>query len=171
MLGGIDPGSYFNAFNESATRHAKDTKSDRSKSGRVRKATGKRNGESVPEADSELKSFASAEASADLAQAYALLDEIHASGERLRRDPNLSNMQSYRNLIQRLLNDIVSGAYRLEQNESGTNILKRKRFTVVTLINRKLDRLAAGLLQTQQEQIDLLSRVEEIQGLLVDLIQ
>jgi uncharacterized protein YaaR (DUF327 family) len=37
------------------------------------------------------------------------------------------------------------------------------------VIDQKLDRLVQGMLQSQGSQMELMSRVEEIHGLLVDL--
>ena len=54
--------------------------------------------------------------------------------------------------------------------ESGMSVLSRKRYYLLTEINRSVDRLVSGLLRTQKEQIDILRRLEEIQGMLVDLI-
>jgi uncharacterized protein YaaR (DUF327 family) len=38
-------------------------------------------------------------------------------------------------------------------------------------VDRKLEQLAAGILAGQHSQMDILARVEEINGLLVDLLQ
>ena len=57
----------------------------------------------------------------------------------------------------------------MEEHTSGGNVLNRKRFSIVQIIDQKLDRLVQGMLQSQESQMELMSRVEEIHGLLVDL--
>jgi uncharacterized protein YaaR (DUF327 family) len=48
--------------------------------------------------------------------------------------------------------------------------LKRKKFTQVEIIDQKLEQLAAGILSNQKDQLGLLGKIEEINGLLVDLL-
>lgn len=179
MLDGIEPGSYFNAFHGDGTRHANKAGTKKSRARRTR--TGKSSAAAHEPAvnaeasdavqGTEFSSFAAAQAAADLEHAQQMLDRIHLFGDTLRREPNLSNLQTYRKLVQEFLNEVVAGAYSLERQESGAGVLKRKRFTLVSLVNRKLDRLAAGLVQTQGEQLGILAKIDEIQGLLVDLIE
>jgi len=58
----------------------------------------------------------------------------------------------------------------LEEKSSGAGVLKRKRFTQIRVIDQKLERLVAELLADQHRQLDILGRVNEINGLLVDLL-
>jgi len=59
---------------------------------------------------------------------------------------------------------------KVEQKESGINILKRKRFTSIRVIDQRLERLVADILQDQAEQLEILNRIDEINGLLVNLV-
>ena len=52
---------------------------------------------------------------------------------------------------------------------SGANIAKRKRFTLVKVIDEKLEALAS-VLAAQKEQLAILAQIDEINGLLVDLV-
>ena len=103
-------------------------------------------------------------------EAHELLDEIHQAGERLVEEPTPQQAKAYRDVVRRFLRGVVPGAYDVEEHQSGGNILKRKRFTLVRQIDQKLGRLVAGVLQTQGRQLDILARLEEIDGMLVDLM-
>lgn len=105
----------------------------------------------------------------DLEAVHEQLDQIHRLGERLSKEQTWSVLQEYREAVRAFLRSVAAGATDVEEHVSGTNILNRKRFTLIRTVDQKLERLAAGMLQTQQSQIELLRRVEEIQGLLVDL--
>jgi uncharacterized protein len=99
-----------------------------------------------------------------------LLDEVYAKGEVLKESPTLKTIKEYRWSVKKLLKDITEKMVTLEEKVSGVNILKRKRFTLVKIIDTKLESLAAEVLHSQKEQIKILSRVDEINGLLVDLL-
>ena len=48
--------------------------------------------------------------------------------------------------------------------------MKKKRFTLVKVIDEKLESLVAEILRGQSEQLKILERIEEINGLIVDII-
>jgi uncharacterized protein len=103
-------------------------------------------------------------------EAHSLLDEIHQAGDRLAAEPTPQQAKVYRELIRRFMLGLVPGAFDVEEHQSGGNILKRKRFTLVRQIDQKVERLVAGILQSQGRQLDILARLEEIDGMLVDLM-
>jgi hypothetical protein len=99
-----------------------------------------------------------------------LLDEVHSIGEELKEKPNLGNISNYKKAVRSFMNYILKSTMGVEEKISGRNILKRKKFTLVKVIDQKLERLAASVLQNQKEQLDILKKVDEINGLLVDLL-
>lgn len=99
-----------------------------------------------------------------------LFDEVHQAGQRLLNERTYTAAQAYRESIQRFLKKVMPDANSVQIQESGMSVLSRKRYYLLTEINRSVDRLVGGLLRTQKEQIDILRRLEEIQGMLVDLI-
>jgi hypothetical protein len=99
-----------------------------------------------------------------------LLDGVFASGEALKKVPTLDAIKDYRQKVKDFVRYIVQRSVRIEETTSGTNILKRKRFTLVRVIDEKLDALAASVLAGQKEQMSILAQVDQINGMLVDLV-
>ncbi|GHV88051.1 hypothetical protein AGMMS50267_04110 [Spirochaetia bacterium] len=100
-----------------------------------------------------------------------LLDDVHSSGDALRGRPFPDEIIRYKQAVRNFLNYVVENGYTVEEQTSGGNILKRKKYTLVQVVDRKLEQLAAGIMAGQTSQLDLLSRIEEIAGLLVNLLQ
>ncbi len=100
----------------------------------------------------------------------SLLDEVHSSGDLLKEKPLPDNIVAYKNAVRSFVKYIVDRAYSVTESTSGGNILKRKKFTQVQIIDQKLEQLAAGILSNQRDQLSLLGKIEEINGLLVDLM-
>ncbi|TVQ26635.1 MAG: DUF327 family protein [Spirochaetaceae bacterium] len=168
----IDAGSYFGAASAAGSGSAS-TRKKKSKD----RATGAAGSQPAPFA-STLESltaaeheFSSAAVEASLEQAEKVLDDIQKLGDDLKRVPSRDNLSRYRSAVSEFLSLVVAGSFRTEQHESGGHVLNRKRFTIISQINSSLERLAVGLLQTQGEQLSLLARVDEIQGMLVDLLE
>lgn len=99
-----------------------------------------------------------------------LLDEVHTAGDLLKEKPLPDNIIAYKDAVRSFIKHVVDRAFTVTEQISGGNILKRKKFTQVQVIDQKLEQLAAGILSNQRSQLDLLERIEEINGLLVDLL-
>lgn len=105
------------------------------------------------------------------AEAAELLDAVHSFGEALRKDPNPEHIRAYKKAVRDFVHYVVENAYGLNEQTSGRNILKRKKYTTVVVVDEKLERLAADLMSTQRDRLDILRRLDEIHGLLVDLLR
>jgi len=98
-----------------------------------------------------------------------LLDAVFEAGDRLKRHGDTTTLMAYRVAVKRFLKAVVDRAMTVDEQTSGSNIMKRKRYTLVQVIDAKLEQLAAGMISSQQHQLDLLARVDEVNGLLIDL--
>lgn len=121
--------------------------------------------------DSSPEVVASGSGAADLdtSSLESMLDGIHQRGEELLKRRTMQSLRAYREAVKRFLRQVVGDGLGVAQQESGSSIATRKRYTIITVVNDRLERLVHGLMQTQEAQFSLLERVEEIQGLLVDL--
>jgi hypothetical protein len=79
-------------------------------------------------------------------------------------------VKKYKNAVKNFLKK-VTNAYTVEQQVSGNNILKRKQFTLIKVADTELERLGIGIMQTQKEQINILEKIDELYGLLLNLLR
>jgi uncharacterized protein YaaR (DUF327 family) len=100
-----------------------------------------------------------------------LLDEVHRAGDDLKNRPFPEEIIRYKYAVKQFLHHITENSYALEEHTSGVNLLKRQKFTLVQVVDRKLEQLAADILSGQTAQLELLARIDEIKGLLVNLLQ
>jgi uncharacterized protein YaaR (DUF327 family) len=100
-----------------------------------------------------------------------LLDEVHSAGDALKNRPLSAEILRYRSAVRDFLNFIVQNTYDIEKQYIRAGPGKRKEKTVVQIVDQKLDQLAAGILAGQYAQMEILERLEEITGILVDLLQ
>lgn len=104
------------------------------------------------------------------AELSSRLDEIHGLGQELLKRQSVETIRAYKEAVKRLLTAFLARGIKVEEQVSGRNILNQKKYTLIKIIDDKLEQLVLGLLQAQVKQIDLLSKLEEIQGLLVDVL-
>ncbi len=122
-------------------------------------------------ADEAGKSLAAEGVPFSEAAASELLDSVHVAGENLKRDANTESVKAYKVAVRNFVHYVVEHAYDVVEKSSGGNILKRKKFTTVVVIDERLERLAAEVVSAQRDKLDILRRLDEIHGLLVDLLR
>jgi len=100
------------------------------------------------------------------------VDQIFQLGEDLKKDATLQSLARYREKVGSFLKFVSSEGYRVERNKGILNprTFKQKEFVNVEVVNKKLESLAAYILSSQKDQLEILRRVDEIQGLIVDYI-
>ena len=99
-----------------------------------------------------------------------LLDEVHSSGSELLEAQSMAAIKRYRDAVKAFLALVKDRMLALEQKSSGMGVVKRKRFVQIRVVDQKLERLVSELLASQHRQLDILGRINEIGGLLVDLL-
>lgn len=107
--------------------------------------------------------------SAYLEHVKDLISQIEAQGEKLGKKADMGEMQKYREMITKLLNETVSNGFAFEkEGKLGMNG-RSKIFATIKRINKKLDDMTQKLLDDQQKNINLLDDIDDIRGLLVDM--
>lgn len=99
-----------------------------------------------------------------------MLDEVFSAGEKLKKNATMDAIKAYRQRVRAFVKFAVEHSIAVEEKTSGANILKRKRFTLVTVIDEKLEALAVSVLAAQRDQMAILAQIDEINGMLVDLV-
>ncbi len=105
----------------------------------------------------------------DEASLEEMLDAVHSIGDQVKENATYATIGKYRRAVRSFMKYVLENALVVEERNSSPNILRQKKFTLVQVINQKLDRLASGLLAGQREALDVLAGIDEINGLLIDL--
>jgi uncharacterized protein YaaR (DUF327 family) len=100
-----------------------------------------------------------------------LLDDVHSSGDELKNRPFPDEIIRYKKAVRNFIYYVVENSYTLEEKTSGVNLLRRKNFTLIQVVDKKLEQLAAGIMAGQTNQLELLARIDEIAGILVNLLR
>ncbi len=103
-----------------------------------------------------------------------LLDSVYSSGSVLSKKQTMEEVQNYKRAVKNFVNFVVKNCYEVEsyQTSKSTAMVRRKRpkqFYLVEVIDKKLDKLATEVLINQRNQLAFLAKIEEINGLLIDL--
>jgi uncharacterized protein YaaR (DUF327 family) len=117
--------------------------------------------------------------------AEKLLDDVRSAGDDLRNRPFPPEILRYKKTVREFIHYVVENGLAVDEQTGIPKYLRpgyrglrgspdaqeRTVRYVVRVVDRKLEEMAARLLSDQLSQLELLSRLEEINGLLVDLLQ
>ena len=113
----------------------------------------------------EVRSAAEAEAALEV-----LLDEVYATGQDLARNPSPENVIAYKKAVGRFIRQVVDGSVELTETEGRLRKdMKKPKYAVLHVIDEKLEKLGAYVLQNQKDRLEILRKVDELHGLLIDL--
>lgn len=143
-----------------------------SKSGKRTRKTGKRRSFLFelgnPTEVSEVESIDRTPEESD-AEVAELLDSVFEAGDKLKGYTDLGSLRAYKDAVRRFISVVVKRGIDVEQQQSGASVVKRKRYSLIRVIDEKLERLAAAMISNQRKQMELLAKIDEINGLIVDL--
>lgn len=100
----------------------------------------------------------------------ALAKKIEAQGERLSQRADIGEMERFRSLVAELINEVVSNAYSFQREKSFDCRGRHKILATVNKINEKLEELAKEILAGKRDKLEIMSRVDEIRGLVIDIL-
>lgn len=94
------------------------------------------------------------------------MKEIKSIGEKVVANQNYSDVVNYKRAIKSYLKSVVDYMYSLNQDSS---FWDGNYFKTVKIVDEKLESITKELLYDQKDNIDLATKIDEINGLLVDM--
>jgi len=171
----MNPAAYSQVKDEKKTGSGRKIHSDKSFSGIFEDLRGR-----TADALGPLRDLPVSEESVNM-----LMDDVRSAGDVLKSCPFPEEIIRYKQAVRNFLNYVVQNSYSKDAEEGILNKYKpgfkgrrntpeaenNNRYVKIQIIDRKLESLAAMLLSSQMRQMELVSHLEEIRGLLIDLLQ
>lgn len=107
---------------------------------------------------------------ADLAnRLQVMMEDIVMQGDRIKKKTDVKDMRRYRSLVKEFLNEVVNRSHKFSRENFLDRRGRHRVYGIVRLVDEKLDELAQELMKDEKDNLSVLSRVDEIRGLLLDL--
>jgi len=97
-------------------------------------------------------------------------NEIDEQGKRLGDRVDVREFERYRKLIREFLDEIVSNGYTFSREDAYASRGRHRYIATVRIVDEKLDALGKEVIKDQADQIEILNKVDDIRGLLLDLM-
>lgn len=98
-----------------------------------------------------------------------VLGEVEEYARRLRESPIFENLLRYKKKVRAILLFLVEQSYDVKESSFYDLQGRRRLLVLVENIDQKLEELTREFLNNQGSSLDLVSRLDEIRGLLLDL--
>lgn len=98
-----------------------------------------------------------------------MMEDITQQGYKLGKRMDIRDMKLYRKLIQEFMNEIASHSHKFSRENFLDKKGRHRVYGIVKQVNQTLDELAAELLKDEKDHITILSKIDEIRGLLLDV--
>lgn len=98
-----------------------------------------------------------------------LLNDISVQGKLLSEHMDIRDMKRYRGLVKEFLNEVVNRSHKFSRENFLDRRGRHRVYGMIKLVDEKMDELAQLLVADEKDHIDILNRVDEIRGLLLDI--
>ncbi|NLK73898.1 MAG: YaaR family protein [Clostridiales bacterium] len=104
------------------------------------------------------------------ARLNAMLEQITAHGKKLAKHMDVKDMRYYRELIKTFMNEIVNRSHKFSRENYLDRKGRHRVYTMIRLVDKNLDELAMELIKDEKDHLAILHRIDEIRGLLLDIL-
>lgn len=98
-----------------------------------------------------------------------LMQEIGEQGDRLAKHMDIRDMRTYRGLVKEFMNEVVTRSHEFSRENFLDRRGRHRVYGIVRLIDENLDELAKELMRDEKDHLNILSKIDEIKGLLLDI--
>lgn len=99
-----------------------------------------------------------------------LINDITVQGKKLADHMDVRDMKQYRSMVTDFMNEIVSRSHKFSRENFLDKRGRHRVYGIVKLVNKDLDELAQELIKKEKDHLSILSKVDEIKGLLLDIM-
>lgn len=99
-----------------------------------------------------------------------MLEEIVRQGEIISKRKDIKDMRKYRTSIKAFLNEVLSRSHEFSRENFLDKRGRHRVYGIIRLVDENLDKLAEALVNDEHDNIEILNRIGEIKGLLLDIL-
>ncbi|SHO53101.1 YaaR family protein [Anaerocolumna xylanovorans] len=99
-----------------------------------------------------------------------MMQEITQQGKKLGKHMDVRDMKKYRQLIKEFMNEVVNRSHKFSRENFLDRRGRHRVYGMIKLIDQNLDELALELIKDEKDTIAILNKIDEIRGLLLDIL-
>ena len=98
-----------------------------------------------------------------------MMEEITMQGDKIKKKMDIRDMKHYRSLIKDFMNEVVNRSHEFSRENFLDRRGRHRVYGIIRRVDEALDELAQELVKEETDALSILSRIDEIRGLLLDI--
>lgn len=99
-----------------------------------------------------------------------MMEDITQQGKKISKHMDVRDMKHYRALIKEFMNEVVNRSHKFSRENFLDKRGRHRVYGIVKLVDQTLDELATELIKDEKDNLVILSKIDEIRGLLLDIL-
>jgi uncharacterized protein YaaR (DUF327 family) len=98
-----------------------------------------------------------------------MMKEITDQGEKIAKHMDIKDMKRYRELVKDFMNEVVNRSHKFSRENFLDRRGRHRVYGIVKLVDKNLDDLASELVKDEKDHLTIVSKIDDIRGLLLDI--
>ena len=99
----------------------------------------------------------------------SMMEEITVQGDKISKHMDIKDMKKYREMVKGVLNEVVSRSHEFSRENFLDRRGRHRVYGIVRLVDKNLDDLAGELVKDEKDHLAIISKIDDIRGLLLDI--
>lgn len=99
----------------------------------------------------------------------SMMQDITEQGDKIAKHMDIKDMKKYRELVKGFLNEVVNRSHEFSRENFLDKRGRHRVYGIVKLVDKNLDDLASELVKDEKDHLAIVSKVDDIRGLLLDV--
>ena len=99
----------------------------------------------------------------------SMMEQITEQGEKIAKHMDIKDMRKYRELVKGFLNEVVNRSHKFSRENFLDRRGRHRVYGIVKLVDKNLDELAGELVKEEKNHLEIVGRIDDIRGLLLDI--
>lgn len=99
-----------------------------------------------------------------------MVEKITEQGNKIANHVDIRDIRLYREMISEFVGEVIANSHKFSRENFLDRRGRHRVYGIVRLVNEKVDELARELMRAEKNHMQILEKIGEIQGLLLDII-
>ena len=99
----------------------------------------------------------------------SMMEQITVQGDKISKHMDIKDMKKYRELVKGFLKEVVSRSHEFSRENFLDRRGRHRVYGIVRLVDKNLDDLAGELVKDEKDHLAIISNIDDIRGLLLDI--
>lgn len=99
-----------------------------------------------------------------------MINDITEQGDKIAKHMDIKDMKKYREMVKDFMNEVVTHSHKFSRENFLDKRGRHRVYGIVKLVDKNLDDLAQELLKDEKSHLNILGRIDDIKGLLLDMM-